>query len=498
MTRRSPVLRISTDQTVGHDTVFERAQDTADSISVVQTGPTGVDAYDPLVIATVSGQTAFYPDPEPSIIEEIVAGLENGRVVSDTASAIVNHEPETRSLPVPETGPLAAGQRDVLGPCGWVNPLVPADYDLVASEYNTEVLGETRLAGRARGDATSDEAVRETWDTIRETDGEPVVVVNANDTDGRQQVDTTVLAAAPIAVLDGISAIAQHVGATEAVLYLNETETTLHSHLESAIDAAADVLPIVPQLVAGPDEYRAGSPTAALEALEGNDRVEPRLQPPSPAVHGLHGRPTAVHSIRTVLQVRRELQKPSTSDKHDPGTRLFSVTGDVTAPAIVELGSNATLETVLDAVEIDGSFKMACVGGVLGGITKRLDVPATQESLHNADLSTEGVIELLNTDRCAVTTAGKRAQFAATENSGRCIPGREGTKQLTNLLRDVYQESFEREKIRELGRVMSRTSNCRIGASAPKPVITAINEFESEFYAHTDGRCPSGTCTEKL
>nr|WP_226007853.1 NADH-ubiquinone oxidoreductase-F iron-sulfur binding region domain-containing protein [Natrinema salinisoli] len=331
---------------------------------------------------------------------------------------------------------------------------------------------------------------------MRETDGEPVVVVNANDTDDRQGIDRLLLESAPIAVLDGIAAIADHVGAADAVIYVNETETALHRHLGAAVDAAADDLPVVPQLVAGPDEYRAGAPTAALEALEGNDRVEPRIQPPSPAVHGLYGRPTAVHSVRTVLQVRRALRDDATGA--DPGTRLFTVTGDVAAPATVELADGDTLESVLEAVDLEGSLKMAAVGDVFGGITRTLDVDATRRALSAADLGTEGVIELLNDDRCAVATAGERARFAATENSGRCVPGREGTKQLTELLRDVYQGSFDLAKIRELGRTMERTSNCRIGANAPRPVMTAMDEFEPEFRAHADGRCPSGTCTEKL
>ncbi len=45
---------------------------------------------------------------------------------------------------------------------------------------------------------------------------------------------------------------------------------------------------------------------------------------------------------------------------------------------------------------------------------------------------------------------------------------------------------------------MTQSSNCQIGADAPRPVLTAIDEFESSFEAHADGRCPSGTCSDKL
>ncbi|MBZ6497041.1 NADH-ubiquinone oxidoreductase-F iron-sulfur binding region domain-containing protein [Natrinema longum] len=498
---RSTVLRVATDPTASRrDTGYEPARRTATAVPVVRTGPTGIAAFEPLFLATAGGRTAFHPRPDHERIEEIVGALERGELLPEAATAVVEHDPGTRSLPVPETGPLSVGCREVLGSCGWATPLEPDDYDLVSTERDAGPVRDRGLLGRGRGDAAADEDVGATWATIRETDGDPVVVVNANDTDDRQRIDRTLLASVPIAVLDGIAAIAEYLGTTDAVLYLNGSETGLHRHLEAVIDAAAAELPVVPQLVAGPDEYRAGAPTAALEALEGNDRIEPRIQPPSPAVHGLYGRPTAVHSVRTVVHVRRLLgnDAPSDATDRDPGTRLFTVAGDVDAPATVELGSDDSLEAALDAVELQGAVKMACVGDVLGGITRGLDVSATRDALAAAALGTEGVVELLNEDRCAVATAGERATFAATENSGRCVPGREGTKQLAELLREIYHGSFDLAKIRELGRTMERTSNCRIGARAPRPVTTAIDEFEPVFRAHADGRCPSGTCTENL
>ncbi|MBX0325064.1 NADH dehydrogenase FAD-containing subunit, partial [Halomicroarcula sp. F13] len=490
---RSPLVRVATDaRTDAGEAVVTAAQEAADSVPVVRTGPTGITTYDPLVMLTKTGQTVFVDDPPPSLVRDLVATLEDGTLPTDEAMAVVDHDPETTTLPTPESGPLSVGRRAVLGPCGWADPLTPADWSFVSADRTAEAATESGILGRGRGDAAADDPVADVWETTREADGDSVVVVNANDASDLPGPDETLLAAAPFAVLDGLAAVAQYVGAEDAVLFLNEAETPLHRHLQRAVDAAAETLPVVPQLVAGPDEYRAGEPTAALEALEGADRIEPRLQPPSPAERGLYGRPTVIHTPRTVAQVRQAIRTPEQvdSDAADPGTRLVTVTGDVAAPATVELGSDGSLDTVRDAVEIGGSFKMACVGGVLGGITRDLDVAPTAQSLRAAGLGTDGVVELLADDRCALATVGERARFAATENSGRCVPGREGTTQLAELLRDVYDGSFETDKLRELGRVMRRSSNCQIGAHAPRPVTTALDEFEPEFRAHTDGRCP--------
>jgi len=497
----SPVVRVSADAArVNDETVVTAARDAADTVSVRRTGPSGIARDEVLVMATLRERTAFFFHLSPSGVQAVVGTLADGDFPTEDADIVVKHDPETATLPVPSTGPLSVGNRRILAPCGWVDPLDPAQHTLTTTSSAVEPAANVGLLGRGRGDAAADSPVSDVWETARAADGDPIIVVNANEAHQGQQVDRTLLAATPMTVLDGIAAVAEYVDAEDAVVYLNEADAGLSNHLQNATNAAADLLPIVPQVVTGPDEYHAGEPTAAVEALEGADRIEPRLQPPTPAEHGLYGRPTVIHTPRTFAHVHRVLADPDAydSDVSDPGTRLVTITGDVATPAIVELPSDRHLAAVHDAVEMDGSFKMACVGGVLGGITRSLDVAPTAQSLRAAGLGTDGVVELFDTDRCAVETAGKRARFASIENSGRCVPGREGTKQLAELLRDIYQGSFETDKIRELARVMRQSSNCQIGAHAPRPVTTAIDEFEPEFRAHTDGHCPSGTCTEKL
>ncbi|MDS0241444.1 MULTISPECIES: NADH-ubiquinone oxidoreductase-F iron-sulfur binding region domain-containing protein [unclassified Haloferax] len=497
----SPTVRVSgAGRTERGERVLSSARAAADSVPVLRTGPTGISEYDPLVLATRAGRTAFFPAPDAPRAREIVADVEDGALPTDGAAAVVEHDAETTTLPVPTNGPLAVGRRRVLGPCGWVDPLDPEGCQFQSLDKDAGAIADAGLVGRGRGDASADDPVADAWRRARETDGDPVVVVNANDADDRQWADETLLAGSPMSVLDGVAAVAEYLGTTDAVIYLAETDTELREHLRRAVDAAADELPVVPRVATGPDEYRAGAPTAALEAIEGADRIEPRLQPPSPAEYGLFGRPTVIHSPRTFAQVHHALSGPESTDEDGSAsaTRLLTVSGDVAAPATIEVGSDARLSAVRNAVELEGSFKMACVGGVFGGVTRTLDITPTADELTAAGLGTDGVVELLNDERCPVATAGQRANFASEANSGRCVPGREGTVQLTELVRAVYRGSYDREKIRELGRVMARSSNCRIGARAPRPVLTAMDEFESSFEAHADGRCPSGTCTDKL
>lgn len=476
------------------EALLEAARGAGEEVEIVATGSTGQSAMEPLVLATVDGRTAFLPTPGEEAVRAAVDSVAGGDL-PESAPYVVDHETGTKALPVPDDGPFAVGQRRVIGSCGWLNPLAPEDWDLRSTDADASEIADLGISARGRGDAVADDPAATAWEQAREDDGESVVVVNAHEADERSRADRLVLESAPIAVLDGAAAVASAVGAETVICYLNEADDALREHLRAAANAATD-LPVDIEIATGPDRYLAGEPTVALEAMEGADRLEPRLQPPGPAIHGLYGRPTVLHTPRTLGQIRAAMATPEPFDTgaDDPGTRLVSVTGDVEAPAVVELSTDGTLAATREAVSVDGQFKMACVGGALGGLTRDVSVPPSAPALRSASLGTDGVVELFSDRRCPLAVAGERVQFAAEENSGRCVPGREGTVQLTELLRDIYDGTIETEKLRELGRVMRRSANCQIGAQAPRPALTAVEEFSSEVCAHADGRCPSGAC----
>lgn len=480
------------------------ATEAAEQVRILETGPTGIEALDPLVVATLDGETAYHPDASPERVRKIVAELEGGHLPTGEALAIVAHDPETAGLPIPNGGALTVGDRRVLARCGWAEPADAGWYAdrgalLGASETADalETAAEIGLLGRGRGDGATDEPVATTWDAVGRGTGDPVVVLNANESDPNVRADRLLLASVPVEVLDGALAVARFVGATDVIAYLNERDDLAIERVRNAAESLSEHLdgPSV-QIVTGPDEYMAGEMTAALESMEGTDRLEARLRPPGPEEHGLYGRPTVIHTPRTVAQVREAALRPEWFEQSaaDPGTRLVTVAGDVESRATVELATEAELGTALDAGALDGRLKMAYVGGQFGGMTRSLDVRAAAPVLSAAGLGTDGVVEVFAEGRCPVAVAGSRAKFASEANCGRCVPCREGSQQLTELLRRIYDGSFDRAAVDELARVMESTSICEFGQAAPRPVVTAMAAFQDEFRAHADGRCPSGAC----
>lgn len=503
----SPTVRVCRSATNQPSELLESAREIAESTHVVEVGPLGFPRFDPLVIVTSDGQSAFHPNTSRSDVEALVETVENGELPTDGAHAVVSHDPETTTLPIPEEGPLSVGERTALARCGWVEPASVEDLgqeglvsERVSSEEAFDRLDEIALLGRGRGDGSTDTPLTETWETVRDAEGAPVVVINANEADEHARMDPLLLEGAPIDVLDAARVVADILDTPDIVVYLGDRDDLARERVERAAGAIdSEVNEVNVQTASGPDEYMAGEMTMALESLEGNDRLEARRRPPGPAEHGLFGRPTAIHTPRTLAQVRATLENPEAfeTDYGDPGTRIFTVAGDVASPATIELRTDDSLETAFDAVIGDGGFKAACVGGVFGGITRDVRVAPAAGSLRSSNLGTNGVIERLNHDRCMVAFAGKRAKFAREGNCGRCVPGREGTKQLVSLLREIYDGEYEIGMLHELARVMRRSSICDFGRTASRPVTTAMDEFGSEFHAHTEGYCPAGFCEDR-
>lgn len=501
------VIRVSAAGEIG-DEVFRAAHEAAESIPIVKVGSTGANGLSPLVLATHEGRTVFVPNCSTERARSIVTELEN-ETLSDDAETVVEHDPDTSTLPSPQTGPLRVGTRNVLRGAGWAVPASIEDYteslggELLTERFMDESgtvrehITASTLRGRGRGDASADTPISEEWTTAREAAGDLVVVVNGNEPDDHAAGDRLLLESAPLTVLDPALVVAHAVSATDIVVYTNEAETVACERTEEAADALTEAVDteVTIRIVAGPDEYKAGEPTMALEALEGNHRIEARRTPPGPSEYGLNGRPTLIHTPRTFAQVGNVLADDELGGAAgDPGTRLITVAGDVTAPATVELSTDATLDTALSAVETQNGTKAACVGGVFGGLTRSLDIPASAPGLNGAHLGTNGVVELLDDSTCMVALAGQRAKFAKEENCGRCVPCREGSRQLVDLLRDVYDGEYKDGMLRELTRVMRDTSLCEFGHDASRPVTTAMEEFETEFNAHAKGRCPTGAC----
>lgn len=104
----------------------------------------------------------------------------------------------------------------------------------------------------------------------------------------------------------------------------------------------------------------------------------------------------------------------------------------------------------------------------------------------------------MDENTCMVDVAKYFINFLLYESCGKCIPCREGLKQMHEILSNISQGNGKNEDIElleELSSFMVEASLCALGGSAPNPVLSTIQYFRDEYRAHIfDKKCRAGVC----
>lgn len=372
-------------------------------------------------------------------------------------------------------------------------------------------LAELRASGLSgRGGAGFPAADK--WQAVRAAEGaEKYVVCNADEGEPGCFKDRALLAYDPHAVLEGMLHAALVTGARTGIVYLRYEYRDLVSGLERAIGELAahgflgEAFRIVVRLGAG--AYVCGEETALLESLEGK-RPWPRERPPYPTERGLFGMPTLVGNVETFAAATAILHGGAAAWRAlgrdgEPGTRLFSVSGDVARPGVYELAAGTPLAELLrhaGGPARDHAIAAVALGGISGGFLPARDfdvalAPAAVRA-RGAELGACGVIAY-DAGRCMVRAAAECLRFYADESCGKCFPCRIGCERSRTIL-DEWTARAPREgaaeELRDLGAAMEDASACGLGRAAPLVVRTLFRAFPDQFEAHRAGRCPAGEC----
>ncbi|MDZ4121761.1 MAG: NADH-ubiquinone oxidoreductase-F iron-sulfur binding region domain-containing protein, partial [Candidatus Cloacimonadaceae bacterium] len=88
--------------------------------------------------------------------------------------------------------------------------------------------------------------------------------------------------------------------------------------------------------------------------------------------------------------------------------------------------------------------------------------------------------------------------FTQHESCGKCVPCREGTRQMLEMLTDITEGNGTEETLAllaEAGNAVKLTSLCGLGKSAPSPVLSTLRYFKDEYLAHVNAKyCPTRSC----
>ena len=266
----------------------------------------------------------------------------------------------------------------------------------------------------------------------------------------------------------------------------------------------------------GAGAFVCGEGSALTASIEGH-RGMPRVKPPRTTEHGLFDKPTVLNNVETFCNVPPIILKGADwyctfGPEKSHGTKAFALTGNVNNTGLIEVPMGTTLREVIYDIGggvKGGEFKAVQIGGPSGGCLclnsdeDHLNISLDFDSLKKVGaMIGSGGLVVMNDKSCMVEVARFFMNFTQNESCGKCVPCREGTKRMLELLNDIVEgrgTEEHLETLEELADTVSNTALCGLGKSAPSPVISTMKYFKDEYIAHVrDKKCPAGVCKNLL
>ncbi|MCI2425484.1 NADH-quinone oxidoreductase subunit NuoF [Candidatus Acetothermia bacterium] len=499
-----------------------------DEVRVIFTGCHGLCEMGPLVIIYPEGilYCRVQEKDIPHLVEETFV---KGRVVE----ALTYKEPIShQALPHYSEMPFyAKQQRIVLGNCGVINPenieeyIARGGYEALGKalfEMNPEDVIEEIKRSILRGRGGAGFPTGRKWEFAYRAPGEvKYVVCNGDEGDPGAFMNRSLLEGDPHRVLEGMLIAAYAIGARQGYIYYVRAEYPLAvKRLQQAIDDAQGYSLIGDgilgsdfscqiDIMEGAGAFVCGEETAMIAAMEGR-RGMPRQRPPFPATSGLRGNPTVINNVETLGHVPGIILNGadwfrSFGTPTNPGTKTFALTGKVNNTGLVEIPFGLTIRQIIfdigGGVEGGKKFKAVQIGGPSGGClpATHLDYGIDYESLTSAGaIMGSGGLVVLSEDDCMVEVARYFMKFTQNESCGKCVPCREGTKRMLEILTRITSGDGREEDLdllQEIATTVKDGSLCQLGKTAPNPVLTTLRYFHDEYIAHIcEQKCPARVC----
>ena len=401
---------------------------------------------------------------------------------------------------------------------GGYSALEKALFDMQPDEIINEV-SESNLRGRGGGGF---KAGRKWASCAVQKETPRYIVCNGDEGDPGAFMDRSVMEGDPHRLLEGMIIAGIAIGSSEGYIYVRAEYPLAVDRLRTAI-AQAEEVGILGDNILGTDKsfhihinrgagaFVCGEGSALTASIEGK-RGMPRVKPPRTVEHGLFNKPTNLNNVETYANVPMIITKGaewyrSIGPENSPGTKAFALTGTIRNTGLIEVPMGTTLREVI--FDIGGGmkggtkFKAVQIGGPSGGCLteNELDIPLDFDSLKkvNAMIGSGGLV-VMDDKTCMVEIARFFMNFTQNESCGKCVPCREGTKRMLEILERITEgngRDGDIELLEELADTISNTALCGLGKTAPSPVISTIKNFREEYEAHIyQKRCPAGACSK--
>jgi len=361
------------------------------------------------------------------------------------------------------------------------------------------VVAEVEASGeRGRGGAAYPTGSK--WRACFEADGgEKYVIANGDEGDPGSFIDRVLMEFDPQSILEGMAICGHAIGASNGIVYIRSEYPRAVGRMRDAVDEAqrsgrlgSSILgsdfSFDVSIEVGLGSYVCGEETSMLNAIEGR-RGEVRLRPPYPTRSGLHGKPTIVNNVETLLNIPWILANGAEAyrafgTEACSGTKAMCLNWGFKSPGIVEVEFGTMLRDVIEqhgGGSCEGeSIEAVLLGGPMGSVVfaDEWDLPICYDAMREKGvaLGHGGMVALhagIDWQRLLVHLL----QFMAHESCGKCVPCRLGSQEALRLAREGARD---RRRLRELLDVMREGSLCAFGREMPRSLETILSKIEGE------------------
>ena len=508
-----------------------KKQGLSDKVDFRRTGCHGFCEKGPIIV--IHPEKICYLQIEPKDVPEIVSQTIKEKKVVER---LLYTDPATNEKIVHESEiPFYRNQeRVVFGSNGEIDPANIEDYlalggysglakavSQMTPEQVLEKVKKSNLRGRGGGGFPAGRK----WEECRNASGDTkYVIVNADEGDPGAYMDRSLLEGNPHSVLEGLTIGAYAIGAHEGYIYVRQEYPLAVENVGIAIEQAEEYGFLGENILGSGFDFRikvhrgagafvSGESSALMTAIEGKVG-EPRPKYIHTAIKGVRDRPSCLNNVETWATVPLIINKGADwfaglGTEGSKGTKIFSLVGKVNNTGLVEVPMGITLKDIIYGLGggIPGGkkFKAVQTGGPSGGCIpeEQLDMQVDFDQLAKAgSMMGSGGMIVMDEDTCMVDVARYFLDFLSGESCGKCVPCREGIRQmlkiLTNITRGEGREG-DIERLEELSEVTRDASLCALGKTAANPVLSTIRYFRDEYEAHIkEKRCPAYVCKELI
>lgn len=439
-----------------------------------------------------------------------------------------------------EQHPFFAHQkRLIIKNCGLIDPLSLKEYiarggyaaliktlDHYTPSEVRDLVERSGLRGRGGGGFPTGQK----WKMASQMDGaQKILICNADEGDPGAFMNRALIEGDPFLLLEGITIAAYAIGVSQAYIYIRAEYSLAVERLEHALHEAyargflgEDILDsgfnLYITLKKGAGAFICGEETALIHSMEGK-RGMPRPKPAYPVEKGLFNKPTVVNNVETLAGLPTIMEKGARwfsqiGTETSKGTKVFSISGMVSRTGLIEVAMGTEIEKIIfdigGGVSGRADFKAVQIGGPSGGIipAQHLKTEVDYERLKEIGaMMGSGGLVVMDQKTCMVDMAKFFMDFIQRESCGKCIPCREGTKRMKDILEEIskrcsqesetplHQPLQEIANLRQLAETIHETSLCGLGQNATNPVLSTLRWFKDEYEAHIyQNYCPAGVC----